>query len=47
LVDVAPEDRGKIGIDNCGVAARHDPAERTDGMAYGDLGEADLARDFS
>ena len=47
LLDIAAQDRREIGIDHRGVAARHEARQRADGVAGGDLREADLARDLA
>ncbi len=44
LIDVAPQDRRQIGVHHRRVAARHQPQQRADRVAGGDLGEPRLAR---
>ena len=44
LIDVAPENRGQIGVHHRGVAAWHQAQQWADSMAGGDLGEARRAR---
>ena len=43
-VDVAAQDRRQVGVDHRGVAARHQPQQRADLVAGGDLGESRRAR---
>ena len=45
-IDVAPEHRCEVGVDERGVAARHDLHERADPMGYRDLAEADALGDL-